>query len=104
MDNEVGIREQLARIGRVLGERRGRGKLLEEIAWPREVEEAFFASGATRLPAIEYSLDRAGLDDQATELGRIEASVEGDDAIADWLRATVRSLIDGNRLLLAVGT
>jgi uncharacterized protein (TIGR02421 family) len=104
MENEQRVREQLARVGRVLAERKNKGKLLEEIAWPREVEEAFFASGATRLPTVEYAVDRDAVAIQVAELARIEASIEGEDAVAVWLRATVRSLIDGNELLLAVGT
>ncbi len=104
MENERRVTEQIARVGRVLGERRNKGKLLEEIAWPREVEEAFFASGATRLPTIDHAIDREGIGAQVAELAAIEGSIEGDDSIAGWLRATVRSLIDGNELLLAVGT
>ena len=104
MENERQVTEQLARIGRVLAGRKNKGKLLEEIAWPREIEETFFASGASRMPIIEYAVDRDAIGAQVAELGRIEASIEGDDTVAEWLRATVRSLIDGNELLLAVGT
>ena len=104
MENERRVSEQLARVGRVLGERKNKGKLLEEIAWSREIEETFFASGATRLPTVEYRIDRDAVADQVAELGRIEASIEGEDTVATWLRATVRSLIGGNELLLAIGT
>ena len=106
MENARHVTEQLARIGRVLGERRNKVKLLETIAWPREVEEAFFASGATKMPTVEYAIDREAIGAQVAELGRIEASIDGDgdDAIAAWLRATVRSHIDGSELLLAAGT
>lgn len=104
MENETGVREQLARLSRVLGERKNKGKLLDEIAWPREIEEAFFASGATRMPVIEYAIDRESIAAQVAELARVETSIAGEDAVAGWLRATVRSLIDGNELLLAVGT
>ncbi len=104
MENERRISSLLASVSRALAERKNKGKLLDEIAWPREVEEAFFASGAARLPAIEYRIDRDGIADQVAELAGIEASIEGDDAVAAWLRATVRSQIDGSELLLAVGT
>ncbi len=104
MENERRVSDQLASVSRALAERKNKGKLLDEIAWPREVEEAFFASGATELPAIEYRIDRDGIADQVAELAAIEASIEGDDAVAAWLRATVRSQIDGSELLLAVGT
>ena len=106
MENERHVAEQLARLSQVLAGRKNKGKLLEEIAWPREVEEAFFASGATRLPVVEYAIDRDAVRAQIAELGRIEASIEGpeDDAVAAWLRATVGSLRDGNELLLAIGT
>lgn len=104
MENERHVTEQLARIGHVLGERRNKGRLLEDIAWPREVEEAFFASGATRMPTVEYAIDRDAIRAQIAELGRIEASIDGDDSIVEWLRATVRSHLDGSELLLAAGT
>jgi uncharacterized protein (TIGR02421 family) len=104
MENERHVPEQLARIGRVLGERRNKGKLLDDIAWPREVEEAFFASGATKMPVVEYAVDRDAIRAQVTELAEIEASIEGEDPIAEWLRATVRSHLDGSELLLATGT
>jgi uncharacterized protein (TIGR02421 family) len=104
MENARRTSAQLASVSRALGERKNKGKLLDEIAWPREVEEAFFASGASRLPVVDYRIDRDGIAAQVAELARIEASIEGDDAVAAWLRATVRSQIDGGELLLAVGT
>lgn len=104
MENAPRVSAQLASVNRALAERKNKSKLLDEIAWPREVEEAFFASGASKLPVIEHRVDRAGLTEQVAELARIEASIEGDDAVAAWLRAVVRSHIDGSELLLAVGT
>src|SRR4051812_25609458 len=77
---------QLSRVCDALESRKARAKLLEEIAWPRDVEEAFFAAGAQRLPEVRYAIDREAMARQTAELDRIEKSIEGDDPIASWLR------------------
>jgi uncharacterized protein (TIGR02421 family) len=91
-------------LGRVLDARKTRTRLLEEIAWPREVEEAFFAGGEGRLPVVESRVDRDGIVGHVALLRDTEKRIDGDDALASWLRATVRSLIDGDLLLLSIGT
>lgn len=95
--------DTIQRVGAALA-RRAKHRLLDEIAWPREVEEEFFASGASRLPAPEYSIDRGELDADARELERLEASIEGDGLVDGWLRRSVRSNLEGNRLLASIGT
>jgi uncharacterized protein (TIGR02421 family) len=79
-------------------------RLLPAIAWPREVERAFFASGASALPVVSYDIDRDAANARIASLRAVEQSIEGDDRVCEWLRSTARSLLDGNRLLLAVGT
>ena len=98
------VRALLDRVGRVVAGRRRSARLLEEIAWPREVEEAFFAAGAARLPEVRYDVDRAELEDGTAQLGAVRTEIAGDDPISSWLRATLGSLIDGARLVLAAGT
>lgn len=82
----------------------GKANLLDDIAWPREVEERFFADGASKLPSFDYTIDRDGLTKEIAALDSIEKSIEGDEPIPVWLRATVASYTDRARLLLAVGT
>lgn len=81
-----------------------RTRLLETIAWPRETEERFFARGACELPKVEYTVDRAGHQARIAEVTAVLAKVDGDDPVARWVRASLQSIIDANRLALAVGT
>jgi uncharacterized protein (TIGR02421 family) len=102
--NDERRREQLAQIGALVTGRKRRAKLLEEIAWPREVEEAFFAAGCERLPEVVYAIDRPGIEAHVAALDAAERKLDGDDSVTEWLRSTLRSLIDGNRLMLAAGS
>jgi uncharacterized protein (TIGR02421 family) len=104
MDEAKRARVLLGRVSSALAEQKKRGYLLEAIAWPREVEEAFFASGATRLPDVHYELDREGLHDHVAELARLRDTLDGDEPIAEWLRRVIDSRIAENRMLLAAGT
>lgn len=97
-------RAALDRTARALAAVKTNGSLLDEVAWPREVEERFFAEGASKLPIVDYDVDRDGLEAELAALRDVEASVEGDGPIPAWLRSTIASNVDRNRLLLAVGT
>jgi uncharacterized protein (TIGR02421 family) len=97
-------RALLERVSPILVEGRRKSNLLDVIAWPRDVEERFFEGGADRLPEISYSVDRDGLEAQVKDLSRARSGIEGDDAIAVWLRDCLQSQIDMMRLLLALGT
>src|SRR5262245_42627287 len=46
----------------------GRTRVLEAIAWPRAVEDRFFARGACELPEVDYEVDRASLQARVAEL------------------------------------
>ena len=81
-----------------------RTRVLDAIAWPRGVEETFFASGCSALPEVEYTIDRDGMDQRIADLRAAESGVLGDDPVAEWLRANLRSMVDAHRLVLAVGT
>ncbi|MBX3226577.1 MAG: DUF1704 domain-containing protein [Labilithrix sp.] len=97
-------RELLERVSPALGSLKSKGNLLDEIAWPRAVEEEFFASKCTRLPRPKYAVDRDALEDEDRRLGALAGSIEGDEPIPAFLRSAVRSAVDRNRLLLAIGT
>ncbi len=94
----------LEKVSQALGEHKKKGYLLDLIAWPREVEETFFASRAEQLPEIDYRFDRDGLEANVAELGALKGALDGDEPVAEWLRALVDSKIAENRLLLLAGT
>jgi uncharacterized protein (TIGR02421 family) len=79
-------------------------RFLETIGWPRAVEEAFFASGASKLPQPSYTLDRDYAKAAIPTLEHLHDDLLGEHVMLDWLRATVRSFIDAYRMLLAIGT
>jgi uncharacterized protein (TIGR02421 family) len=97
-------RELLETVTTALGSLKAKGSLLEEINWPRSVEERFFAGGARELPEVAPSCDRDLLDGENAALARVERGIEGDGAIPQWLRSVVHGAIDRNRLLMAAGT
>ncbi len=97
-------RDLLERVSKALTTLKTRGNLLEDIAWSREVEERFFAAKCTRLPDPEYAVDRDALEDESARLERLARSIEGDEPIPIYLRASVRSAVDRNRLLVNIGT
>ena len=104
MDEAQRARALIARVAQALGEHKKKGYLLDLIAWPREVEEKFFAAGAGRLPEVEYRLDRDGLEANLAELAALEGTIDGDEPVAAWLRRVLDSRIAENRMLLAAGT
>jgi uncharacterized protein (TIGR02421 family) len=104
MEEAKRARELLGRVAHTLGESKRKGHLLDQIAWPREVEESFFAAGAGRLPRVEYSIDRAGHDAHVGELAALAASIDGDSPVATWLRRVIASRIAEGQMLLAAGT
>ncbi len=98
-------RAQLERVGSALDNSSvKRVRLLEVIAWPDQVERDFFAAGGKELPKVAYAVDRDSITARIATLAEIQKGIDGDDDVAEWLRATVQSFIDGNRMLLALGT
>src|SRR5437016_6032131 len=94
----------LARAAEVLEPVAKSSRVLESIAWPRSVERAFFAAGATKLPEPVYSLDRAGAEENIAALSALAEELAGEHPMLAWLRALVGSYIDANRMIVAVGT
>lgn len=103
MTSDQTLHNVLSRVNQALGSKRG-GKLLAEIAWPRKIEEEFFGGGEDTLPKITYDVDRAGIEARIADLAAVEKTLRDDEPIMAWLKSTVKSHIDGNRLMLAVGT
>lgn len=87
----------------VLGEHKG-GALLDEIAWPRSVEEEFFAKGEGALPAPEVASRAGDYDDEIEHLERARDELAGDHPILAFFRDAIGSQIGKARLLSAVGT
>jgi uncharacterized protein (TIGR02421 family) len=104
MDEAKRARELLGRVSSVLCDHKRRCFLLDAIAWPREVEEAFFASGAERLPEVHYDVDRDGLEEHVAELVRLRDAIDGDEPVAAWLLRVLESKIAENRMVLGAGT
>lgn len=102
--NVTTARRALASVARTLDAIRTKGGILDDIAWPRAIEERFFARGARELPEPTYEVARDPLEAEIRELARAQAELEGDDPILTWLRAVLGSAIDRNRLLLATGS
>lgn len=78
--------------------------LLDGIGWSRDVEERFFADGASRLPEPSYRIPSDALETENATLSAVVRKLRGDDPVTKWGRHVVRGAIDRNRLLLATGT
>ncbi|AKV01033.1 hypothetical protein AKJ09_07696 [Labilithrix luteola] len=98
------VRASVERVSDALATIKTKANLLEDVAWPREVEEAFFAAKATKLPVVTYKVDKEALEREIERLREVRREIDGDGAVSNWLRSTVTSNIDRNRLLLTVGT
>jgi uncharacterized protein (TIGR02421 family) len=79
-------------------------RLLDSIAWPRGVEEAFVAAGGEALPKPTYRIDRARAEANVRDLEDLVAGFDAGEPVSAWLARVAASYRDGARLLLAVGT
>lgn len=104
MDEAKRARDLLGRVSQALADHKKKGSLLELIAWPREVEEKFFAGGASQLPEAPQRVDGAALSAGIASLTRVAEGIDGDEPIAAWLRRVLESKIAESRMLLAMGT
>lgn len=78
--------------------------LLKAIAWPDEVEKQFFANAAKVLPDVTYQVDHHQVDERMAALEALLQRIDGKGDVQDFLRRTVQSFIDGNRLLQSLGS
>jgi len=101
--NRAQAQALLARATAVLGSLKT-SNLLDDLAWPRQVEDEFFRHKGKRLPSHAYAIDTQGLKRDTRALMELQASIDGDHAIAEWLRGVAQGAIDRNRLVAAVGT
>ncbi|MBL8717159.1 MAG: DUF1704 domain-containing protein [Myxococcales bacterium] len=79
-------------------------RLLDALAWPREVEERFFEQGEQALPEPSYEIDRARAQANVIELEQLAMTLDVQDPVQHWLASQCRSYADGNRMILAIGT
>jgi uncharacterized protein (TIGR02421 family) len=94
----------LERASRCFDEVAGRTRLLDSIQWPRQTEQAFFASHASALPVPAYTIDRAMAEANIEALEQLARELEGRDPLLVYLRTIGESYQSANRMLLAVGT
>lgn len=93
----------LDRVAAALAPSKG-ASLLDEIAWPRSVEEKFFADGEGALPDVSYPSAAGAHDDEIARLEAVLSELEGDHPVLASLRRAIGSAIDKARLLSSVGT
>ena len=78
-------------------------RVLRSIAWPAEVEQAFFASGESQLPRPCYPISSDVL--AALErLRAVQAQLSGENEIERFLSDTAGTMATAARMLLSVGT
>lgn len=94
----------LTRASEVFSHAGAQVRLLDAIAWPRSVERAFFASGASELPRPENTVDREKVEASLANLSALSAELSGEHVMLGWLRELCRSHIDAHRLVLAIGS
>ncbi|NUP06082.1 MAG: DUF1704 domain-containing protein [Polyangiaceae bacterium] len=82
----------------------GSSGLLDALAWPRSVEQAFLASHAQQIPEPVYAIDRVAVEARLARLDSFDEELRGDDALVRLLRARTESQRLGARMLLALGT
>ncbi len=97
-------RAMLDRVATGLSRIRTKSSLLDDVAWPRDVEARFFAEKAEQLPHVTYHTDRAPLEEELRLLHALARTVKGEGPIPRWLANVIGSAMDKTRLLLAVGT
>ena len=94
----------LARAASVLDDVGRSTKLLDVLAWPRHVEQAFFAARAEALPEPTYDIDRREAGRRIATLEAFVVELAGDHVLLRWLRTVCTSFINANRMLLALGS
>lgn len=94
--------EKFRQRANALREAESKVRILRAVAWPKSVAEAFFASGCTELPRVEYEPF-----DETEVLGLIADVRSGLDVLAPddaYLARQADSIESGARMLGALGT
>ena len=78
-------------------------RVIPALAWPDEIEQAFFASGASELPKPGYSV-APGVAESLAMFQSLAARLRGENEIERFLRETCVAMATAARMLRAVGT
>lgn len=102
MKIEAKDRERICRAARLLKEAERPVRILRSLSWPPEVRERFFASGATRLPEVQYTPP----DSEAVmpALAAARRLMSSDSVVDVWLERQAQAIEDSTRMLAAAGT
>jgi uncharacterized protein (TIGR02421 family) len=78
-------------------------RVIPALVWPDEIEQQFFATGATVLPRPSYIV-APGVADSLASFQSLAARVCGDNEIEHFLRETCTAMATAARMLVGVGT
>ena len=78
-------------------------RVIPALAWPEEIEQEFFASGAAVLPKPSYSV-APGVSESLVTFQRLAERLRGENEIERFLRETCVAMATAARMLLAVGS
>ncbi len=103
MPSEQTLYSHFEKVCLTLCDRR-KNRVLEAIAWPREAEERFFATGEDQLPKIDYRIDLDAIDARIAELRELEKQLQGNSSVFSWLREIVEAHREAVLLIRSSGT
>jgi uncharacterized protein (TIGR02421 family) len=78
-------------------------RVIRALAWPDEVEQEFFAQGASVLPRASYNIP-AGVADSLATFQSLGRRLDGENEIERFLRETCVAMATAARMLLAIGS
>lgn len=78
-------------------------RVIPALVWPDEIEQEFFASGASVLPRPSYTV-APGVADSLSAFQALAARLRGENEIERFLRETCVAMATAARMLLAVGS
>jgi uncharacterized protein (TIGR02421 family) len=78
-------------------------RVIPALVWPDEIEQEFFASGASVLPKPSYTV-APGVSDSLSTFQALAGRLRGENEIERFLRETCVAMATAARMLLAVGS
>jgi uncharacterized protein (TIGR02421 family) len=78
-------------------------RVIPALVWPDEIEQEFFASGASVLPKPSYTV-APGVSDSLATFQALAGRLRGENEIERFLRETCVAMATAARMLLAVGS